>query len=1541
MLSITPEEKSGKEDVTTLRDRSFPLICTWDYFLRLLENTAIAFDRQNFLQLNGHLDSPSTGSAGAKRLHHGQLVDGYTFQVDYWPRISHALTKDISVSLVFAEIMGVIKGSASSRTSLTPLCREEYLMRSCRLAPTFVLEAERSRVYDIFEIYETLKIDRGDVDYVDRVVRILKVVRRDPSLRRVLRSTFDEIYIDEIQDQRCIDIELLLSFLRDGRGFHFAGDTAQAISQDSTFRFSDVKDIFFQHFSAASASASQRELAHPEMFTLSKNYRSHQGILALASLVMGLIWQGFPDTVDKLEPEIGNLNGPKPVLFIGVDYNYNVLRSSNVGLVNLSDRVADFGAEQVILVRNEAMKARLQAQIGDIALILTILDSKGMEFDDVILWDFFTSSPDPSGVRSLSALTKDTPSAFDGQRHPGMCSELKHFYVTITRARIQLFLMESSEKAMVSVVELLNSGSSGSLVDAIRPHEEDFLGKLRMLRPGTSVDPARWSLRGDELMRRQSYEDAQMCFRKAKNHRGESIASGKLYEAKGRKCQAKNDIQGFTENLEAAIDLFLQTNMIDDAATNLERLSRFRDAAELWLQHNEFTKAAPLFAEAGLYEQAVDCYHTVGNHGGAAAILRQGQKYDEMVSYICNNREKIATNSLQSFILLCKMLLKKDKISPQNRQAAFKVLGSPVEQEAAFLEYEMYEFLANLYTHQQRHKDLFALLAMTGQLEKALSLAITEGLSKPSSGIPQSQIAKVLDYVCAGRSACASQQKLAVDMRSTAGFETPELVNRTKQWEASSAVHTWEAPSIRQRFADLKDTVGKRFLSLQMILGLTAMSEESSLDDLPFEAFLEAIRTIKDLVLKSDGQAQSAFLLLTGLWKFSDAQDRYHLLPWSPLNGSLTHTRILDGLKVAKQWILDELASAILVLNAKGRDLWKEKWPRCCVQFMTIGFCPRKRNGEDCHRLHQPASVEDCSRMLDDLLQINSIFCELAALFYRKAMNETFQEKYLGIKRHWLERLLRELTLLSAVEQNATAIMKTQGALIHDKRFIAVSSFLEGLLYFRLRKEWEQRSNFTSLLEQMRLAEIFGANVRKRLFRALSYGLRMNERGLMQRHLSILKSLEQGLSSQDASAFQNHLNTFLRNLDNIDVRALSTLHALTAVFEYFAAYLILKSCVEACVLTQAWIDLYVPRFNDAIHSVEPLQWLDWNHKYLQCLVELTKAFCEILRRLNEVPQSDIILLCSGRTHHHLLLRQRNAELVAIVVANLAPVRPTEFTELWTTAKEVSGYDFVRAYHLRSPTPAEMVSRLAASFMKYNSKDALIVVIKDRSEEFPFSDLEHQPGVKTVAFDQLCPLMTTPTTTRVSAQTAFPASLDDPQEEYTPAETEATTKILRWWRCYSRKIENRRSYMELPEARAIAHFISLGAECPATLTFIDGVAFRDIIISKGVEMSLRLAVAHDMISKLQKDAMTCVTNVKLSTGLFESIDTVLGRNREVESLLKEAEEKMRDEYLAGLIRQGIPSVLEKAMKEVADMVAGAELQMSGTRKMVDAVSRNCA
>lgn len=272
--------------------------------------------------------------------------------------------------------------------------------------------------------------------------------------------------------------------------------------------------------------------------------------------------------------------------------------------------------------------------------------------------------------------------------------------------------------------------------------------------------------------------------------------------------------------------------------------------------------------------------------------------------------------------------------------------------------------------------------------------------------------------------------------------------------------------------------------------------------------------------------------------------------------------------------------------------------------------------------------------------------------------------------------------------------------------------------------------------------------------------------------------------------------------------------------------------------------------------------------------------------------------------------------------------------------QVFELDFVKAFHLRSRSPGELTQKLAPSHAKYNGKDALVVVIKERTNSHAFFNLEGQPSVRTIAFNQLCPRTPNPPATHASAESSPSKSMNIQQESYTPAEIEITIKFQRMWRSCAHKIKIRRSYMQLPEARAIAHFISLGAQLPATLSFIDGVVFQDTLISKGVAMSLRLAVARDTLSRLQKDAMTCVEKVDISAGLFESVDDALRGNAQVESLIRKADETMSDDSIAEVVKMGVLAVLEKVLKNVEDSYVEAQQAMSETRKILDTVFSSC-
>ena len=379
-----------------------------------------------------------------------QVVDFALFKSEYWKQFPSNLARRYEPGLVFAEILGVIKGSISNEGELGTLSRDDYLALGHRRAPTFLSE-ERQEVYDIYLRYESRKARNGDRDGIDRVASLLKFMRTaGPDCRRMV-ETFEEIYVDEVQDQRCMDITLLLKLVQNPTGIHFAGDSAQCISRDSTFRFNDVKAMFYHQFKPLAEATGNNNLVHPELFDLNKNFRSHQGIVSLASFVMELLYKGtsstagdfrrgrhgvvprlkclgFPHSVDKMDEEKGQYDGSTPTMFVG--WGAEVLAPRLVGPTDVSERVVDFGAEQVILVRDEAVKKEVQRTLGeDTALVLSILDSKGMEFDDVFLLDFFTSSPTPSGLRTLKDILAPGSNRANIERDALLCSELKVFIV--------------------------------------------------------------------------------------------------------------------------------------------------------------------------------------------------------------------------------------------------------------------------------------------------------------------------------------------------------------------------------------------------------------------------------------------------------------------------------------------------------------------------------------------------------------------------------------------------------------------------------------------------------------------------------------------------------------------------------------------------------------------------------------------------------------------------------------------------------------------------------------------------------------------------------------------------------------------------------------------------------------------------------------------------------------------------------------------------------------------------------------------------------
>lgn len=197
-LEVLKEKDDDGEarDLWSLTDEDFPLVCTFDKLLTMVETSIKKGGRKFWDQTT--IQSPSVSSGSGLTARVPREVDAQTFIDHYWSKFPASVKKNIQVDLVFSEIMGIIKGSTSALPgrSLKALTRDDYLKKSCRVAPLFTSETERQQVYAIYEAYEKLKAENRDWDGVDRTREVFVAMQENPALARRLREVVEEVYVD-------------------------------------------------------------------------------------------------------------------------------------------------------------------------------------------------------------------------------------------------------------------------------------------------------------------------------------------------------------------------------------------------------------------------------------------------------------------------------------------------------------------------------------------------------------------------------------------------------------------------------------------------------------------------------------------------------------------------------------------------------------------------------------------------------------------------------------------------------------------------------------------------------------------------------------------------------------------------------------------------------------------------------------------------------------------------------------------------------------------------------------------------------------------------------------------------------------------------------------------------------------------------------------------------------------------------------------------------------------------------------------------------
>ena len=407
----------------------------------------------------------------------------------------------ISTYEVYSNIISIIKGSIKSYL-VGSLSLNDYLATGKKVCP-FDTE-QKNEIYKIFMQYENWKFKNNYFDFQDVVNYLIREVNIElvPQNRKI----FDLVFIDEVQDFSINQLYLLFLISRDIKVL--AGDTCQTLSKINTFRFADLNNVLYTF-----ASIKNIKLNEQKNIEINLNYRCQANILKLAHFIYEMIRTFFSHTLDKVRMDFSTQvgGGEKPYLIpseikiceskkvnyknleilgnkTGFDYFLKGLTENNLfldepkSIINIS-----FSVNHCVICRNNNVVKALNEKYNNKIFCSTAFESKGLEYEIVILYNFFKDSlpfvkeiwtyilkninvklvennylyliKQNLDFEGFASSIKDQIYSIFNQKFNielsndfkyqfsiyNFCSELKELYVAITRAKNRLYIYEEDK----------------------------------------------------------------------------------------------------------------------------------------------------------------------------------------------------------------------------------------------------------------------------------------------------------------------------------------------------------------------------------------------------------------------------------------------------------------------------------------------------------------------------------------------------------------------------------------------------------------------------------------------------------------------------------------------------------------------------------------------------------------------------------------------------------------------------------------------------------------------------------------------------------------------------------------------------------------------------------------------------------------------------------------------------------------------------------------------------------------------------------------
>ncbi|EKM60415.1 uncharacterized protein PHACADRAFT_167779 [Phanerochaete carnosa HHB-10118-sp] len=953
--SVLPQKFSD------LSDDNFPLFLTSDQLCRLLAadfNELV--DAQKRVREGRPLkeDFDLSTQGDLRRVPHN-VISYYTFLTLYWRRFPQGLTKGLEPSSVYAEFIGIIKGSERALCSADGILdRQSYCDTSERVA---AFSGQRDNLYSLFEAYLKAKRRDGQADSADRTHTII---------HNFLQYG--------VPGQR-----LFLRFIcRRPDGVFWAGDTAQTISAGSSFRFNELKAFMYRLENGSKTSNSRT-------FQLTKNYRSHGGIVKCANAVVRLITKFWPYTIDFLEEEKGTIDGLKPTFFSGGSGEapeFGEFLSDEGGCT------IEFGAKQCVIVRDATTRDQLYSELGDVGIILTLYESKGLEFEDVVLYNFFADSTVGasqwrlvlSELSDSEGLAVKSP-IFDEIKHHGLCRELKSLYVAITRARLNLWIIDYSNKGE----PMRHKGQISTWVPG-----------SPVPRLATTSSRAEWGTAAKSLFSNRNYMQAMYAYQRAGMTREKTIAEAYHLRAVAEQ-KAETSSLGDSEMVSAFVQAAHAFRTAADAADSPQlRRTYYRICAECFVTAGDDVSAAKFFEGAAEYDLSAKHYRKAGS-------------FDDAVRLTKTYESEMEQTVLESIIDVSKLYyLKSGDIGK-----AQELFGS-VEEVVDYTDlYGLDAARAALYESNCRYADAASAHLQSGNVDEAVRLflrASTEDITnvRRACDCILDELWKTLPLDVELSSHNPRIRKLLDLSASLMQHELPSIErDQLTMFEAIVSGHQQNLIALGRKFSQLHPASTIR--CLDHVFSAEAISSGFKSDDLAktwsmLEAFSVYTRALRSMAY-SHQSCDNPDLQRLLSFSVTVQGEQYQVHPGTLLAQELVrvghaHVGVPEtGIqvpryimpRVIRRFLQQRLLDRVRMENDACRS--SSMWSQPCLNFAVDEHCPRDAN--QCQRPHilwdnLPAHSQQLSPLILTQMRI-----------YEDASNvERWTERW-DQHRWWLSRL--------------------------------------------------------------------------------------------------------------------------------------------------------------------------------------------------------------------------------------------------------------------------------------------------------------------------------------------------------------------------------------------------------------------------------------------------------------------------------------------------------------------------------------------------------